>query len=113
MESDGNQLDHSNSVLCKILFKQNKEILESIAEQIKHIKNDVKSRVIFPCLIKSIEQSRNNDTLESEYLASNAITLLNQCDQFYFQDLDFSNCRISYAMLTRNKIEGVNFENCQ
>ena len=79
-DSKGQQLDCTDTLLSKLLLRNNRHILTAVSEQINYVRNDVKDTIVFPCLIESVEQSRNNASQASERLASNAITLLNYCD---------------------------------
>ena len=55
MESGGEVLRLEDTCLSKSLLKDDLDLLRSIGKDLNYIKNDVKAKQIFPCLIKCVQ----------------------------------------------------------
>jgi len=93
-------------------LSQDLDILRAVGGDLQHVPIVDKENVIFPCLYKTVLQTRTNKSEQAKAAAANAITVLNCCDQFEFNDADFSGCEFPKAILSSGIFEGVNFEGC-
>jgi hypothetical protein len=64
-ESKGNSLDPNSSVLGVAFLSREGDILRSIGQHIMNLRVGWKGDVVFPCLVKSVQLSRERDDLSA------------------------------------------------